>query len=392
MNIVDIIGTDRNIIPYRPELRKIAGTINATILLQQVIYYCAGSTNGKFYKFKSPCNHPKYVAGDSWIEKLGFSEKEFEGALANIAYKKGKSKNNVSEEKALVFFYTDMDRCTWYSLNEVALNKALNELYIKDKTDFTYSTKRTLRKGQKGLYIKDEKEVTIVKDKKDFTIHTEITKEEIHKEENSGGSVFENKTAESFFQKEFDELKEYFSEIPEKINLSLAENKVEVENLSDFDFQSENNKHAKISGIDKIYSITTKETETATEGKIKANNDNIPMGETYQIPFSEFWEKYQKKEGKSEAEKKWLKIKDKEREIIMEGLDNYVSRPDNQKENRKYQPMASTFLSQKRYLDDNYAEKQTLKSKTNGNQNYNPRDWDEETGNFAFEFLFGKAH
>ncbi len=385
MNIIDMIGTDRNIIPYRPELRKIAGTINATILLQQMIYYCSGSKDNKFYKFRAPCSHENYRDGDSWTEKLGFSLDEFDSALSKIGFKLGNCKSKLSKEVALVHYYTDKQRYTWYSVNMEQLEKQLSSLYLvngeiqdiklngeSQDTKVNRESQITKKMGKAKLPCNLEKPNYPVNRETPITIHTEINyKEEIHKEENSRGGTFENKTSESFFQKEFEELKEYFSEHnTEKIILpSETENKVETENLSDFDFQSENTK----------------------QKKIKANNDNIPMGEISQIPFSEFWEKYQKKEGKSEAEKKWLKLKDKEREIIMQGLDNFVSRPDNEKENRKYQPMASTFLSQKRYLDDNYAEKQTLKSKTNGNPNYNPREWDEETGNFAFEYLFGKA-
>ncbi len=252
MNIVDIIGSDRNIIPYRPELRKIAGTINATILLQQMIYYCSGSKDNKFYKFRAPCSHENYRDGDSWTEKLGFSLDEFDSALSKIAFKLGNCKNKLSKEEALVHYYTDKQRYTWYSVNMEQLEKQLSSLYLVNGESQDIKVNResqfTKKMEKPNLLNNLENPIYPVNRETPITIHTEINyKEEIHKEEVADFSNFSKnekedseKPAETFFQKEFDELKEYFSESEKEKTNSTAktENKVEMENLPNFEIQS----------------------------------------------------------------------------------------------------------------------------------------------------------
>lgn len=260
-----MIGTDKNIIPYRPELRKIAGTINATILLQQMIYYCSGSKDNKFYKFRLPCTHENYRDGDSWVEKLGFSPDEFDSALSKIAFKLGNCKNKLNKEEALVYYYTDKQRYTWYSLNTELLEKQLSSIYCeKVESPITVKTEKaqllsnlenpdylvigesqiTKKMGKPKLPCNLENPNYPIIGESPITIHTEINyKEEIHKEVVADFEKNEKedseKPAETFFKKELQEVKEYFSESSEKINLPVeTENKVAVENLPDFENQS----------------------------------------------------------------------------------------------------------------------------------------------------------
>lgn len=226
MGIIDVLGTDKNIIPYRPELRKIAGSVNATILLQQIIYYCAGKQDGKFYKFRTPCEHPNYRVGDSWTEKLGFSGKEFDCALDNIAYKQGKSQNKLSKEDALVYYHTDKERNTWYCLNTDRLEYLLATVYnnIAKKEEILPNSPKVdyLVIDQKGITNKLTKEELLgnspkgnykVIDQKGITIHTEINyKEDLHR--GVCEKDFEISNPASKFQNEIVELNDFFKGDP----------------------------------------------------------------------------------------------------------------------------------------------------------------------------------
>lgn len=126
---IKFLRFDKNVILYRKELNAITGSVTASILLQQIIY--RSEKKGKFYKFRQPCKHDKYQAGDSWLEELGFGLKEFDNALERIGFKEGNTHNKLKREEALVIYYTDMDRLTWYWLNEEVLNKRLSEIYVE---------------------------------------------------------------------------------------------------------------------------------------------------------------------------------------------------------------------------------------------------------------------
>lgn len=66
------------------------------------------------------------------------------------------------------------------------------------------------------------------------------------------------------------------------------------------------------------------------------------------IPFSVFWQAYNKKEGKVIAEQKWDKLSDIDRELIMKTLPVFLLKI----RDKKYQPNPSTYLNQKRWMDD----------------------------------------
>lgn len=108
-----------NAIPYRPELRQTAGSITAAILLQQMLYWREKSGDKPFYKFKQPCQHPAYKAGDSWCEELGFTRSEFDTALKHLV------------SRGLVSKQVTRDRLTIYTVNESALVAAGKPVYLK---------------------------------------------------------------------------------------------------------------------------------------------------------------------------------------------------------------------------------------------------------------------
>ena len=78
-------------------------------------------------------------------------------------------------------------------------------------------------------------------------------------------------------------------------------------------------------------------------------NKNVKNGKNEKninIPFSEFWDLYDKKKGsKTNAEKMWNNLSDSERQEIMRLLPGYVS----SFSEKKYQPHPTTFLNQRRW-------------------------------------------
>lgn len=125
VDLFALIEDDRNRVSYRPSWNQFTGSVNGTLLLQQIIYWWSKNKRRPFYKFNSPCDHPNYRDGDSWQEELGMTRSEFETARRKIA---ARTKGNVSP-KALVSYWIDPDRRTWYALNEKAVVAELQAIY-----------------------------------------------------------------------------------------------------------------------------------------------------------------------------------------------------------------------------------------------------------------------
>ena len=74
-----------NFVPYYKDLRHITKSALSSILAARLQYQFerVGFMNG-FTKFLEPCDHANYEIGESWVEELGFSPKEFNTAFDNI--------------------------------------------------------------------------------------------------------------------------------------------------------------------------------------------------------------------------------------------------------------------------------------------------------------------
>ena len=167
MSILNLLAKDKEVIIYRKELNSITGSVTATILLQQLIYWNSKSNNKPFYKFIEPCNNEKYKAGDSWCEELGFSKKEFTGAYTKL------SDLNIVSKKI------NMARVTVYTLNVEVLSKLLNGIYVSDKRELMEVTKGDLDYS-KSMITETTTETTtdmiIIKDKKESLNSQIVTK------------------------------------------------------------------------------------------------------------------------------------------------------------------------------------------------------------------------
>lgn len=113
-----------NVIPYRKEFRKIVGTVNASILWQQLEYWFDKMGKPIFYKFLSPVDGEDfgYKKGDSWVEELGFSECEFRGAFKKLGapYKSKKEyleQKDPYKGKMYCSYINKIERRTYYLRN-----------------------------------------------------------------------------------------------------------------------------------------------------------------------------------------------------------------------------------------------------------------------------------
>jgi hypothetical protein len=77
------------------------------------------------------------------------------------------------------------------------------------------------------------------------------------------------------------------------------------------------------------------------------------------ISFSEFWNAYGKKEGKSPCEKKWKLLSNEDRQNIMAILPSYIARTPN----IVYRKNPSTFLNQRVWEDEAYTEPAAVQMK-----------------------------
>ena len=64
-----ILSNIRTCIPYIKELRNIAGSVTASILMQQLDYWFSKQGGEPFYKFKAPCEHSMYKKVQQSIDK-----------------------------------------------------------------------------------------------------------------------------------------------------------------------------------------------------------------------------------------------------------------------------------------------------------------------------------
>jgi len=91
---------------------------------------------------------------------------------------------------------------------------------------------------------------------------------------------------------------------------------------------------------------------------IENENENIIKGkekgmgkerDKTEIPFSDFWNLYDKKVGdKAKCERKWKNFKAHEREKIIETLPGWLS----QFKDKQFQPYPATYLNQRRWEDE----------------------------------------
>lgn len=124
-DLLSFIADDRAVVIYRPRWNTFTGGMAQTVLLQQIIYWWIKNGRRPFYKFARPCAHRLYRPGDSWEEELSVQRREFENARGGVSART----HGQLDPTALVSYWTDAQRVTWYALNESLLLDHLAALY-----------------------------------------------------------------------------------------------------------------------------------------------------------------------------------------------------------------------------------------------------------------------
>lgn len=159
------LAISRGCIPYIKELRNIAGSVTASILMQQLDYWFDKTNGDPFYKFKAPCENEYYKNGDSFTEELGFSIEEFTNAFAKIgfSYKSKTEFENATNKFQAMFFCSYFDRkegLTFYFRNHELLDTKLNQLFtVNGESRFIETGKVDLHKMAKSvspIYITED--------------------------------------------------------------------------------------------------------------------------------------------------------------------------------------------------------------------------------------------
>jgi len=153
MSYTNFISDDRNSIPYRPKLNKITGSMSASIVLTQTIYWARLYNFKPFYKFKEPCKHSLYQEGKSWIEELEITTEVFDKAMSRL--------------KKYILTRVSQDGITYYTVNRDILETDLVSLYME--TSISYPT-HISDSNYSGDLIIPESEKTIKKGKKNNII------------------------------------------------------------------------------------------------------------------------------------------------------------------------------------------------------------------------------
>ena len=176
------LAITKNCIPYFKELRTLAGSVTASILMQQLDYWFSKKEGKPFYKFKAPCENQYYKNGDSFTEELGFSIEELTNAFAKIStvYKSKTEFDNENDKFKGMFYCSYFDRkegLTFYYRNHALLDKKLNDLFtVNGESHFTENDKVNLHKTANPIspiYITENNNKRIQQDTKEKNIKKE---------------------------------------------------------------------------------------------------------------------------------------------------------------------------------------------------------------------------
>lgn len=91
-----------------------------------------------------------------------------------------------------------------------------------------------------------------------------------------------------------------------------------------------------------------RQTKDTINRQTKDTGSSVKKSKVVNIPFSDFWDTYDKKKDTAKCDKKWASLTDKERELVMGHIPSYVqSTPD-----KKYRKSPLTYLNGKCWLDE----------------------------------------
>jgi hypothetical protein len=150
-----ILARVRTAIPYVPALRDLAGTVAASVLVQQLEYWFERNPEG-FYKFMSPNSNVMYRAGDSWTEELAMSDEEFRSSFDRIgvAHKSRTQFDSAPTpfsrdgvERLYCSFHDRRSGATWYYRNHRLADRKIGIIFMPKGSEGP----RILETGEVGL-------------------------------------------------------------------------------------------------------------------------------------------------------------------------------------------------------------------------------------------------
>lgn len=89
-------------------------------------------------------------------------------------------------------------------------------------------------------------------------------------------------------------------------------------------------------------------TEEEVEVEVNTCSKRTSKKSALNIPFEVFWSAYPRKQGKSDARKKWPKLSDQDRTDALA----FINRNPYQQKEKRFIPMGSTFVNQRRWEDE----------------------------------------
>lgn len=130
MSLINLFSSGKNVIVYRPEVNAALKNTEATLLLNQIIYWWSSMDEQPFYKFKEPCSHELYKKGSSWVEETGFTVYGFEKAVKCLV---DKGLITVTQKR--------IEHLTYYDVLEENVLSFLAESFKSRKTSPSRPTK-----------------------------------------------------------------------------------------------------------------------------------------------------------------------------------------------------------------------------------------------------------
>lgn len=176
------------VVPYRPALNEITGSVTATILLLQIVYWWERNDRQPFFKFKEPCDHSLCRPTDSWTEELGLSRKSFDTALGKIGQRL--AKNTKKDASKFVWYWTDIQRLTHYEINETLVESEFERVFTKRANGDHVKSQRNFTRRAKGTLDLQRlpPENTLIKENTMQRHRTNNTAESSKAKENTGGT------------------------------------------------------------------------------------------------------------------------------------------------------------------------------------------------------------
>lgn len=253
---------------YQPKLTKLAGSINASLLMGQLEFWFKTQSGKTFYKFLEPCRHAAYREGDSWQEELAMSPTEFRMAFKRIgvAYKSKKAfleSKDRFQGKYYASYYDRIRKMTFYYRNDAvveAVFKAINS--VKEVESKKQNQSQTQSSQKQDLSEKQDRSIR----KKQISTLPEIESMVSPNEEPRDGLYIENKQIRHHLRRHREEQNEsiHYTKVCELYNTYLGAYLGYCKNLENEEKQNLNKLWPKLEGRTEQFELAFKKVSQST--------------------------------------------------------------------------------------------------------------------------------